>query len=44
MMAAMCLILILIVIPLRVDDLVYVNSWTKDIEESKEMWKTYAPY
>ena len=44
MMAAMCLILILMVIPLRVDDLVYVNSWTKDIEESKDMWKAYAPY
>ena len=29
--------------PLRVDDLVYVNSWTKDTEESKEMWKSYAP-
>jgi hypothetical protein len=28
--------------PLRVDDLVYVNSWTKNTEESKDMWKNYA--
>lgn len=29
--------------PLRLDDLVYVNSWTKDNKESKSMWKRYAP-
>ena len=30
--------------PLRVDSMVYVSSWTKDIEESDDLWNSYAPH